>query len=424
MKKIYLIFILGWTTIFSQSSVLNVFNTTFFSTSLNQIKNIQVILPPGYDDQDTTNYPVIYFLHGILSDHSSYNQMATVLSNLYSSNSISKYIIVKPDGSTGPYLGSFYSNSELYGKFEDYIINDVIEYIEAEYKVRTGRENRFLSGHSMGGFGALKLAFSYPDKFAAVASHSGPVDFNNFDAQLPYLLRENGSSAPYIYAPQNGGFTLIFYTMAGAFSPNLNVQYLVDLPIDQDGLFIDSTLSKWMKHNPSGLVKELNGHQHPAIYFDCGTLDELGLFIHNTGLRDTLDILGLPYTFYSYSGFHTNKVPERLEVSFKFIDSVYRSTIASVDPLVQHPVEFRLEQNYPNPFNPITIINIFMPAEEYLSLKVYDLLGKEVDILAEGKLPAGIHRFSFDGSSLSNGVYFCRMEAGDNIDVIKMVLLK
>jgi len=88
------------------------------------------------------------------------------------------------------------------------------------------------------------------------------------------------------------------------------------------------------------------------------------------------------------------------------------------------PASYALQQNYPNPFNPVTTIEFAAPAAGEVRLKVYDLLGKEVASVFEGRLEAGFHRFSFDGSRLSSGVYFYRVEAGGYTELKKMTLIK
>jgi S-formylglutathione hydrolase FrmB len=419
MLKLVIIFLIAAVNVFTQSTVIN---TSFYSSILNENRNIQIILPPGYENGNA-DYPVIYFLHGANSNSTGYSEVLNASDILYQSASISKYIIVKPNAYAGPYLGSFYSNSDLYGNFENYIISDVTAFVEDKYRVKQGRENRFLAGHSMGGFGAMKLALKYPEMFAAAASHSGPLDFNNFNAQLPFVLYETGVRAPYKYSPQNGIFSMLFYSMAGAFSPNLDKDHYVDIPLDSDGKFIDSIMAKWMPHNPSGLVRQLRSDL-PAIYFDCGTFDELSLFVHNTGFRDSLIISGLSYVFESYTGFHSNKLSDRLQRSFLFIDSVYKSRIASVKDVHFKPEEFQLMQNYPNPFNPSTEIKVVLPEDSRLSLRVYNILGKEIETLVNEHRSAGIYTFSFTAENYSNGVYFCKMETEGYSSVIKMVLLK
>jgi len=88
------------------------------------------------------------------------------------------------------------------------------------------------------------------------------------------------------------------------------------------------------------------------------------------------------------------------------------------------PNDFKLYQNYPNPFNPLTNIKYQITNNKFVTLKVFDLLGKEVATLVNEKQQPGIYEVSFDGSNLTSGVYFYRIQAGDFIQVKKMVLVK
>lgn len=85
---------------------------------------------------------------------------------------------------------------------------------------------------------------------------------------------------------------------------------------------------------------------------------------------------------------------------------------------------FSLSQNYPNPFNPVTNIKFTIPEDEYVTLKVYDILGKEVAKLCDCFLKAGAYNAGFDGSKLNSGVYYYRIKAGDYTDTKKMLLVK
>jgi hypothetical protein len=78
---------------------------------------------------------------------------------------------------------------------------------------------------------------------------------------------------------------------------------------------------------------------------------------------------------------------------------------------LQIPSEYILEQNFPNPFNPMTSIRYELPEESYLSLKVYDVLGREVARLAEGNKPAGIYSVNWNASDFGSGIYIYRFEA-------------
>jgi len=88
------------------------------------------------------------------------------------------------------------------------------------------------------------------------------------------------------------------------------------------------------------------------------------------------------------------------------------------------PQSFKLFQNYPNPFNPTTTIRYQIPKEGFVTLKVYNLLGKEVKSLVNGYKNAGSYNISFDASEFPSGVYFYRLSTGNFNQTKKLVLLK
>ena len=90
----------------------------------------------------------------------------------------------------------------------------------------------------------------------------------------------------------------------------------------------------------------------------------------------------------------------------------------------EQPRAFALHQNFPNPFNPTTAISYQLSGISYVSLKVYDVLGREVRVLIEGIEESGYHRVQFDGSGLSSGVYFYRLVAGGRVETKSMQLIK
>ncbi len=96
--------------------------------------------------------------------------------------------------------------------------------------------------------------------------------------------------------------------------------------------------------------------------------------------------------------------------------------VADRDPNL--PTSYALSQNYPNPFNPVTTISFDLPESEVVKIRVFDLLGKVVATLHEGKLAAGYHKFNFSGVNVPSGVYFYRVESKNFTDVKKMTLVK
>lgn len=106
---------------------------------------------------------------------------------------------------------------------------------------------------------------------------------------------------------------------------------------------------------------------------------------------------------------------------------MYRTTSAITE--VQQtssevPASLALEQNYPNPFNPSTVIRFDLPAREFVSLRVYDVTGKQVATLVDREMQAGTYTSTFDGGGLASGVYYYRLVVGNKVESKKMVLVK
>jgi photosystem II stability/assembly factor-like uncharacterized protein len=107
---------------------------------------------------------------------------------------------------------------------------------------------------------------------------------------------------------------------------------------------------------------------------------------------------------------------------------VFRSTYSTITSVstnaYQFPKTFALQQNYPNPFNPSTNIPFRIPLRTYVSLKIFDLLGREVANLASGQMEPGDHSVHWDASAMSSGTYFYRLQSGTFVDTKKLLLIK
>jgi hypothetical protein len=107
--------------------------------------------------------------------------------------------------------------------------------------------------------------------------------------------------------------------------------------------------------------------------------------------------------------------------------SVYQNNATSVLDAV--PLRNELHQNYPNPFNPSTLIRFEVSTKASVSLKIYDVLGRELTVLANGILPAGTHSAVWDGSAYSSGVFFCVLRINEEnkpmfVQTRRMMLVK
>jgi subtilisin-like proprotein convertase family protein len=101
------------------------------------------------------------------------------------------------------------------------------------------------------------------------------------------------------------------------------------------------------------------------------------------------------------------------------------NNLVSVEPVNGNvPARFSLYQNYPNPFNPVTNIKFDLPKDEFVKIILYDILGREAAPVINEFKKAGTYEVKFDGSNLSSGTYFYRIEAGDFVDTKKMILVK
>jgi hypothetical protein len=240
------------------------------------------------------------------------------------------------------------------------------------------------------------------------------------------IRAENGGHAPYTYLPTAGTYTYLTFTSAGAFSPNLlNTPYKVDFLLDVDGNVVDTTFAKWLAHNPARLAASVPPGASPALYFDCGMQDELGVFPVNVSFKDSLELLGLAYTWLAYQGGHMDQLTSRFPLSLCFLDSVMKASVTTVDedlPMLPHTMV--LHQNYPNPFNPSTTISYGLPNHSQVTLTVFNTLGQQVATLQNGEREAGYHEVVFDGRGLSSGVYFCRIQAGDFVATQRLLLLR
>ncbi len=107
-------------------------------------------------------------------------------------------------------------------------------------------------------------------------------------------------------------------------------------------------------------------------------------------------------------------------VTYSIVDSI----VTNVESQQSVPTQFTLYQNYPNPFNPTTVISYQLPVSSNVSIKVYDLLGREVAVLVDEYKSAGRYKVEFNAFSLASGVYYYQLKSGSFINSKKMILMR
>lgn len=380
----------------------------FNSKALNREMTCRIYLPEVYDaNNPDRRFPVVYFLHGASLGYDSYDALFTILENLISFRLIQPVIMVLPDGLAPPYNGSFYTNSALYGNFEDYISHDLISFVDSAFYTKDDRTRRAIMGASMGGYGALKIALRHQDLFIAVAGHSGPVNINMMDIFIPDLIAEDGGTAPFHWSPGPGkSLTNLTFSMAGAFSPNLSDIYQVDFPLDSLANPIPGVMERWKKENVCEIARENHPDPRLGITFDCGNLDDYYLYYQNRSLADTLTKYNISFKYEEYVGTHTTGLPVRVSLSLVYFDKLFQTDYTGI-PLRPTGINWEI---FPNPASELLNIcgnPVGLPIE------------KQVFQLTDGVGRVVLRRQISDGGNKINtadlpaGLYFYKIQCGN-----------
>lgn len=310
------------------------------------VRKMQVYTPPGYKKNGSQQYPVVYLLHGFpFSEKAFINSgvwdewitpylftqeypdfpeegFRLWIDGLIASGAIEPMIIVMPESGTNPYGFSFYTNSMLNGNFEDFIVKDLVSYIDKRYNTIPYASGRAVVGHSQGGYAAFKFGMLHPDVFGVVASHSGLLYVDALVSLADVLKQENPDG--FVGPDPTKFLTSAMYAMSAAWSPNLNnPPFFVDLPFEFQGTAlvpVPAVLARWYENDVFTLLdshadafKTLNG-----IYFDVGIYDELGTQFAHEPVVYKLNQLMVDYTFETYEGGHHSHMFDRLAVALAF----------------------------------------------------------------------------------------------------------
>jgi hypothetical protein len=174
-------------------------------------------------------------------------------------------------------------------------------------------------------------------------------------------------------------------------------------------------------------VTVVYGGSDLEIYLN-GELDAFTLF-SGTILQTTIDLtIGqvLPTNnSYNFEGVLDEIRIYNYALSIQDIQKLYEASTAA-KPRVneQRPTAYVLHQNYPNPFNPTTLIRFDVPSSGYVTLKIFDLLGKEVSTLLKGEVAAGEYSMPWDGSGAASGVYYYTLVTASASYAKKMILMR
>ncbi|GEM_PF-2688634 len=161
-----------------------------------------------------------------------------------------------------------------------------------------------------------------------------------------------------------------------------------------------------------------------GYYLDVATNNSFSNFVSGYNNRDVLNVTSFPISGLTPNTAHYYRVRAYNTGGTSGNSNVISVTLVGIENKDGIPTEFLLEQNYPNPFNPSTIISYKLPVSSFVSLKVYNCLGNEVEMLVNEYQQAGQYVKTFYGTSLPSGVYFYKLTAGNFVNTKKLILIK
>jgi S-formylglutathione hydrolase FrmB len=289
-------------------------------------RSVLVYLPPNYDKQTEVRYPVVYLLHGftvaanktwIIENEGLRMNISAMMDKLIAEQKVRPMILVMPDGSN-KFGGSFYTNSITTGNWEDFITRDLISFIDKKYRTMPNAESRGIVGHSMGGYGVIKLAMKHPDIYGAVYATSPCCleVYPNLNAPDKFM-EEASNIKSWEEIEKASFFARTFLASAAAFSPNpAKPPFFADFPVKKKGepdAVAEQSQARWLANTPMWMIDQYRANlaRLRGIAFDVGTKEEL-----LKSIRDFSGVLKrnkIQHIFEEFDGDHIDKTAERIE---------------------------------------------------------------------------------------------------------------
>jgi len=295
-------------------------------------QDVAVYLPPSYKISTTRRYPSLYLLHGFDSNIRAWTSHGYQEMNLQQSmdaliaaQQAREMIVVVPNG-RNTYLGSFYTNSSVNGGWEDYILHDLVAYIDSHYRTLPTADSRGIAGHSMGGYAAIMMGMKHPEIFGAVYAMSpcclgmvGDLTSSNPAWRTVLTVKDAGQFAQEPDSIEKFWADALL-SLAAAFSPNVSKGPLfVDLPYrDQTGNLVPSepAWTEWHEKMPLEIVSNYGTNllRLRGFAIDYGLQDDFShIPLSAQRLSEKLTELRVPHLLATYRGDHSDHIRERFE---------------------------------------------------------------------------------------------------------------
>jgi len=277
---------------------------------------VSIYLPESYQNEPSRRYPVVYILHGYSGTDQGWfgtegrRQAETIADGVFGSGAAGEMILVMPN-CYNAYGGCMYANSATAGYWEDYIADDLVAHMDANYRTIPVRAARGLAGHSMGGYGVMRIGMNRPDVFSALYAMSSCCLNEMSPRGGERAMAMEAIRTPEELEASQGALRTFAVTAAWAPNPD-NPPFYFDLPT-KDGEVIPEVAARFAANSPMAMLDSHVGalRKMTAIMMDVGEQD--GLIGANRELSEAMTRFGVDHVFETYEGDHGNRISERFE---------------------------------------------------------------------------------------------------------------
>jgi S-formylglutathione hydrolase FrmB len=282
-------------------------------------RDVAVYLPPSYHTDRARRYPVVYMLHGFTDDvdhwwgvKPHFIDIPAVIGKALASGSTQEMMVVMPNAYTR-YQGSMYSNSVTTGDWEGFVASELVAYMDSHYRTIPAAASRGLAGHSMGGYGAIRIGMKHPEVFSSLYALSPCCLAANIQPGGRGSAQAEAIHSPVDIEKADFG-TKAAIASAAAWSPNpKNPPLYLDLT-SKNGEFQPAIAAKWAANAPLAMIDQYisNLKRLHAIAFDAGAQDA-GIAGTVKVLDQILNAYEIRHTSEIYEGTHISRIAERVE---------------------------------------------------------------------------------------------------------------
>lgn len=302
-------------------------------------REVSVYLPAGYSESKAP-FVALWDLAaytnagpGHLNWRNHGENLVSRLDRLIGSGAMEPAVVVIPDCYTS-LGGNQYVNSPAVGRYADYLVDELIPFVESHYNVVAGREGRALFGKSSGGYGALYHAMNFPQHWGAVASHAGDIGFEllfqrEFPLACSILSAFKGDFQAFISAfwaknrPTGRDFTvMMLLAMAASYDPDAENPARIQLPFDLRTCELNAERWRnWMAFDPLVMLEHGGAEglkQMCGLYLDVGMYDQYNIQYGTRRFTDRLAQRGIEHRSEEFEGTHS-AIDWRLDESLPFL---------------------------------------------------------------------------------------------------------